>query len=127
MKINDLEFGQEVEVHDGGWQKAKYISASVSDHNWHYVLLVKASKPTMEHGDNIRLPLKSRIRRGQPIKYEWEGNYIFGFFAGFDERTGLMGIRSTCGTRFINNWELLKEEELKYIGQDGFGWITEDE
>jgi hypothetical protein len=120
-----LKLGDEIEVFEEfEWEEAAYISAS--EHHHHWILLSSSSGPVRVNGNDIRLPIKSRIRRGQPIVYEWCKERKYGFF---DELIagGKVAVRSSICMRVTSDWRLPTKKELESLGQDGLGWLTEDE
>lgn len=120
-----LKLGDEIEVlEEFEWEEAAYISASKPHHHW--ILLSSGSTPVRVSENDIRLPMESRIRRGQPIVYEWCKEKKYGFF---DELIagGKVAVRSSICMRVTSNWRLPTEKELESLGQDGLGWLTEDE
>jgi hypothetical protein len=120
----NYELGQKIQVNYNGWKDAVYFTASENT-NYHWIQLVNCQDPITVTSNNIRLPLKSRIRRGQPVRYQ--SNNKLGFFAGFIGDDMIAIYFSPASTKSIKDWSLPTKSELEKIGQDGLGWLTEDE
>jgi hypothetical protein len=125
ISLDDLEFGQEIEIKSDGdknWQTVKYAGK-----------MLASSVPLVNDGEHDtfaigglqwRLPIKDRIRRGQPII---AGGYIR-FFEEFDDGHAKCHSAEIDGVFVIScdsKWRLPTEIELKKLGQDGLGWLSE--
>lgn len=125
--FDDLKLGDEVEVEvsNGRWQTAKFVIVDEKDH---VNLLVNGQKSVSYWAKKkyIRQPIKQRMRKGQPILVN-HGEALR-LFKRFDEDgRAVVVIADYISVEYTwDNWRLPTGKELKAIGHDNCGWLTQE-
>lgn len=121
-RLEDPEFGTEIEVigYDYQWRKAKWCGFGIKTEKPY--VLTENGILGIEH-DEWRLPIESRIRKGQPLVCGSDECLLF--FSHFDDDLAVCFWKNF---RSVSHdiWRLPTKEELKRIGQDNLGWLTSD-
>lgn len=125
--LNDLVFGDEIEVMTNeGWKSAKFVCASIS----YITVLMLNENVTTTWTSNFfpwRLPLKSRMRKGQPIFVDNKLLRIFSHFEG-DKLYAFDGSAEyNRDAVYWKDWELPTKAELEEIGHVDGGWLTKED
>jgi outer membrane receptor for Fe3+-dicitrate len=125
LDFNTIKCGDKIEVRGGDkWTAAVYISINSSGFYTHWVLFEYKTDPVSTSADNIRLPIKWRMERGQPLIVN--GGYLR-TFASIDRDYMYVFADDLQDKEKVNTWRLPTKRELQGIGHDGLGWLTEGE
>lgn len=120
--LEDLKFGDAIEGNDDGWILGKFCGI---DRNGDAVIRIEEDHICWSF-DEWRLPLKSRMRRGQPVASDKIRTFLL--FDHWDQGNLITVNRFNCGT----DWRLPTKDELEKLGhangrdENGNPWLTSD-